>query len=353
MSEEMNEIDRHMSRAEMREKIQDLENQIAATQQLQSETQDNIKQEFNEKERVQELQQEVARLTEALRARSTTAEPANAESRSISNESPNTSIYQDDADGDFVMVNSDEGGVLRDSTHLHVANAGPTDAASQASFTSDAENEIFRSVRISLEHLFPGEIALGLQIQDPAPLLDTMLDRLRALKTRALIAEDMANTTKVQENNLRKQFNEMLAQLGRARNYAETIHDQTKNEKIRADKAEEQVKTAQGDAKRAEGKAKELEVELDDRQRSTLKLQGALESYRNEVGRLEVLITNMEAQHKAATFKLQGDMDEAVADLECNIAAETLGRRAAEKEASSVESASRDLSAWSKSFEVP
>ena len=337
MSEEMNGIDMEqgtrMSKAQMRETMLELQNQLAAAQQLQSEAQDNIKLEMSNDERVQELEQELERVRQALRARSTTAEPANAENRTTSQEDPDTSIYQDNADRDFGMVTSDELDVLRDSTHLHVAVAGSTDAGSQASFMSNAENDAFRSARISLEHLFPGEIALGLQIQDPAPLLNTMLERIRALKIRALLAEDAASTTKIQEANLRNQFNAMLAQLTRARNHAEVINEQTRNEKARADRAEEQSRTLQTDLQRVEATTQELEADVDEKQRSVLKLQDALESYRVEVGKLEMLITKMESEHDNTISELRAEMDEAVADLECNVASETLGRRAAEKEA--------------------
>ena len=337
MSEEMNEIEMEqgsrMSKAQMREKMLELQNQLAAAQQLQNETHESVKLEISDEERVQELEQELETLKQALRARSMTAEPANAENRETSQDGSDTSIYQDDADHEFVMVNSDEAGVLQDSTHLHVAGAGSVDAASQASFVSNAENEVFRSARMSLERLLPGEIALGLQIQDPKPLLDTMLDHIQALKTRVLIAEDAANITKTQETNLRNQFNAMLAQLTRARNHAEGISEQTKNEKARADRAEGLSRTLQVDLQRAEAKASGLEADVDEKQRSALKLQDALESYRVEVGKLEVLITNMEAEHNNTVSELRADMDEAVADLECNLASETLGRRAAEKEA--------------------
>ncbi|KAL8818032.1 MAG: hypothetical protein Q9191_008028 [Dirinaria sp. TL-2023a] len=337
MSEEMNEIEMEqgarMSKPQMRQTIMELQNQLAAAKQLCNEDHDNVKLEVGNEERVRELEQELEGMKQALRARSTTAEPANAENREISQEESDSSIYQDDADRDFVTVTSDEAGVLRDSTHLHVAVGGSADASSQASLMSDAEDDAFRSARISLEHLFPGETALGLQIEDPAPLLNTMLERIRTLKTRVLIAEDAVSTTKTQEANLRNQFNAMLAQLTRARNYAEVINEQTRNEKSRADKAEEQSRVFQADLQRAEATKKELEAEVDEKQRSVLKLQDALESYREEVGKLEVLITSMESEHNNEISELRAEMDEAVADLECNVASETLGRRAAEKEA--------------------
>lgn len=79
-------------------------------------------------------------------------------------------------------------------------------------------------------------------------------------------------------------------------------------------------------------KVSELEKNVDEKDRSISKLQDALGTYRVEVGKLEVLITKMEADHNTAMSNLQAEMDEAVADLECHVAAETLGRREAEQE---------------------
>ena len=79
-------------------------------------------------------------------------------------------------------------------------------------------------------------------------------------------------------------------------------------------------------------KAIDLVKEVDEKERSIEKLQDALESYRVEVGKLELLITRSEDEHNSAISQLRSDMDEAVADLECHVAAETRGRREAEQE---------------------
>ena len=96
MSEEMNEIEMEqgsrMSKAQMREKMLELQNQLAAAQQLQNETHDSFKQEMSDEERVRELEQELETVKQALRARSVTAEPANAANRETSQEGSDTSI---------------------------------------------------------------------------------------------------------------------------------------------------------------------------------------------------------------------------------------------------------------------
>lgn len=347
MSEEQNEIeaDKGKSKAAWKQDMQDLKNELAAARQLQQETTDSVKGEDTSHERIRELELEIETLRHEMRERSMTVEPIAADDEPSAQKDTVPSIYNDNVDDDFVMVDANENegstttiipsaetGVLRDTTHLHVA-APSSDAASQTSIaSSNAENEPFRSARLSLERLFPGEIALGLRSNDPKPLLDAMLERLLALKTQVLISNDSLATTRTQESNLRNQFNAVLQQLNRARSYAEKVANQRDVEKLRADTARKAETSVRRDLEKATGDIKGLETDVDEKERSIHRLQDALEGYRADVTRLEILITNMESDHKAALAKCQRDMDEAVADLDCQVAAETLGRRAAEGE---------------------
>lgn len=342
LSVETNSIDaerrQRKSKAEMAQEMQELQDELAAAKELQTEATENIKVEASTAEKVQELEIEIAELKEQLRSRSATTTPAFAGSADIEQQEPNTSIYVDGMDEDIDIIDTDEVGVLRDSTHVHVDGGPSADAASQTSASqystsSNAENDVFRSARLSLEYLFPGEIALGLQAQDPKPLVDTMLERLQALKARALIAEDAAKTSYTQESNMRNQFNLMLQQLSRAQSHAESLHDQNIAEKARAEGAKKHSKHFQESLNRAQGQINALETNVLDKERSRQKLQDALETYRDEVGKLETLVNDMESGHKAAVSEMQDTMDEAVADLECELAAETIGRRKAESEA--------------------
>lgn len=337
MSEEVNDIDaerrQKKSKAEMAQELQELQDELAKAKQLQAEAEGNVKIEASTSERVQELELELEELREQLRARSMTAEPALANGGASDRQSPNTSIYIDDTAGDFTMVNSDESGILRDRTSAHIASGASNGAASQTSILSNAENDVFRSARLSLEYLFPGEIALGLQNHDPKPILDAMLERLQSLKARALVAEDAAKTSSTHEVNLRNQFNLMLQQLNRAQTHAEALNIQHTNEKTRAEEAEKHAKYFREGLNRAQGEIKALETDIEDKEHSRQKLQDALGTYRDEVRRLETLVTKMEAGHKAAVSEMQNTMDEAVADLECELAAEAIGRRKAEDEA--------------------
>ena len=347
MSEEQHDIDvdNSKSKASLRQEMQELKDELAAARQIQQESNDAVKEEDYSLEKIQALEHEIEMLRHQMRERSMTVEPVTAGEEASTQMSPVPAIYSDDRSDDFVMVDANEDevagqpvgplterGVLRDTTHLHLTASG-TDAASQTSMTSsNAENDAFRDARLSLERLFPGEIALGLKTNDAQPLLDTMIQRLQILKTQLLISDDSLATARTSESNMRSQFNAMLAQLGRARTHAEEIVTQRDNEKKRADAAQNAAQPLQRNLEKATSDIRALETDLGEKERSIQKLQDALESYRADVSRLEMLITNIESDHKAALAKLKGARNEAIADLECKVAAETLGRRAAEGE---------------------
>ena len=339
MSEEQNQIEAEKSKpkAAWKKEMQELKKELATARQLQQETKDTVKEE-NDSRRIQEMEHEIENLRREMRERSMTVEPSVVDVATPDAESPVPVIYDDNATDDFVMVDpadngtSNEREALKDTTHLHVTMTG-TDAASQTSLgSSEAENDAFRNARLSLERLFPGEITLSLTANDPQPLLSTMIERLKTLKTLVLISEDSLARTKTQENNLRAQFNAVLQQLSRARNYAEEAATKRDNEKDRADAAEAAGQAVQQELEKASGDIKVLGTDVDEKERSIHKLQDALEGYRKEIAGLEVLITKMESDHDVAQTKLRHEMDEAVADLDCQVAAETVGRQAAEGE---------------------
>ena len=346
MSEEQNQIEAEKSKPKTawKQEMQELKKELAAARQLQQETKDTVKEE-NDNRRIQELEHEIENLRCEMRERSMTVEPIAVDAATPGAESAVPAIYDDNANDGFVMVDPgdnealhhtgqplNEREVLRDTTHLHVTTTG-TDAASQTFMvSSNAEKDAFRNARLSLERLFPGEITLSLTTNDPQPLLSTMIERLQTFKTLLLISEDSLDRTRTQESNLRNQFNAVLQQLNRARTYAEEAATKRDNEKDRADAAEAAGQAVQQELEKASGDIKALGTDIDEKERSIHKLQDALEGYRREIARLEVLITKMESDHNGAQTKLRHEMDEAVADLDCQVAAETVGRRAAEGE---------------------
>ncbi|KAK3178134.1 hypothetical protein OEA41_000267 [Lepraria neglecta] len=355
LSEEINDIDaKKRSEAQLRQEIKNLREQLALAKESAKEHSDGMEGNAPSSERIQQLEQE---LDELKRERSTTAEPrssgpetqeslrpdievfvddgsgAPASSGAGTQEplTPEIEIYvDDDSDGVLIAPDSDSDGILQD-VELVQASASVNEAATQASLPSP-HAETLRAARLSLEYLFPGEIALGLIPEDPKRLFDVILERMQTLKAQTFIAEDALSRTQTQESNLRNQFNAVLEQLDRARKYAEGISTRTSNDRARADSSQARVVMLETSVEAATMKVNELEKDAGEKDRSIQKLQDALDTYRVEVGKLELLIARMEGDHNTAISNLRAEMDEAVADLECHVAAETTGRREAEQE---------------------
>ena len=332
MSEETNDMDAEKkSRLHLKQQVRELRDELAAARQIGQEVNDLVEGEGDESERVRGLEEELAALRVKMREKSNLAEPDHIYANI--NSTPASSTYGDGvADDDFLVMNFDENGAVRDDT---IVQAVPytAEAATQVSFPPPALKTALRSARLSLENLFPGEIALGLDIEDPEPLLNVIIERLHDLRAGKVVAESSLSISKTQEANLRNQFNVLLQQLDRSRTYAEDVRAQHMNEKARGDQGERKIQQLEFGYKQALGRVKEMETELDEKERSIQKLQDALETYRDEVRKLEALVTSLEGEHNNAMASLRREMNEAVADLECHVAAEANGRRAAEKEA--------------------
>ena len=332
LSVEINQItEENKSRTKLEHEIKCLKDELASTQSSSKEHSGELNDEIPNVGRIQELEQQLLELRRDMRERSTTAEPVHGSDELEKVGTSPVEIFVDDTEEDFVATNFDGNGALRDQTPVSILQP-VSEVATQVELPSPAHTEMFRSARISLEYLFPGEIALGLVPEDPKPLLDVMLDRMRALKAQAFMAEGSLKATEIQESNLRNQFNAVLAQLDRARVYADDLSKRHSNEKSRADNAQARVNMLEASLQNTSSKATDLAKEVDEKERSIEKLQNALESYRVEVTKLELLITKSEEEHNAAISQLRSEMDEAVADLECHVAAETRGRREAEQE---------------------
>ena len=326
LSEEINDIDsKRKDKFQWRQEVKSLKNQLALAKGSNQEHSDGSE-DAGSLERIQQLEQEIVELR---RDRTMTTESMSAGAGSGESATSEVEIFVDNDDDGFVTQVSNDG-ILRELAQTQEAPS-QNEATTQTTLPT-AHAEIFRTARLDLEYLFPGEIALGLIPEDPKPMLDIMLDRIRILKAQTLLAEDTASTTKQQESNLRKQFNAVLEQLDRARNYADGLSTQSSNEKARADASQARAQACESDVQAATSRLIALEKVCDEKDRSITKLQEALESYRVEVGKLEMLITRMEDEHNVAMSNLRAEMDEAVADLECHVVAETTGRREAEQE---------------------
>ena len=368
MSQEINDIDdEKRSKQKLTRQIEELKTELAVARQLGKEVAESTHGAEEGTERIQELEIELRALKEEMRERSIAADPFASDkpfeacdifcdpspphAGSQNNNADDDSIFCDPipphsssqigkrGDDNLATVTEGSSNILRELSHFPSALSA-AEANSQLDIHKvalhthrDDLHSALRAARLSLEHLFPGETGLGLHVEEPKLILDNMLDRLRSLKAQAFLAENALSTSRSQESNMRNQFNAVLEQLDRSRKAAELVNIGQSAEKTRANQAEHMAQSLEAVVEQKTLKVKELETDVDEKQRSIQKLQEALVSYRAEVGKLESLITEMEADHNTAFARLQGDMDEAVADLECHVVAETTGRRAAEKEA--------------------
>ena len=333
LSEELNDILAvRKEKTKWKQEIQELKSQLACVKQ--AECKEHSEKESEDKQisdRVQELEHQIEDMREQARERSMTAEPTLANPGPDQPTSGEIDIFVDSTDDGVGSAQFNEG----ERSHNPETTGALTvlsEVATQTPSSTPVNTEMLREARLSFEYMFPGEITLGLVPDDPQPLLDAMLDRMRDLNARVILAETSLSTTQKQEANLRNQFNAVLAQLDRARKYAETIHTDSTNERSRADTSQARVQMLEGTIQAAASKVRHMEKDADEKDRSIQKLQDALETYRVEVGNLESLVTKMEGEHNAALANLRSEMDEAVADLECHVVAETRGRREAERE---------------------
>lgn len=313
------------SRVQWDREIEKLKEELA-----QARSQANANVDGEDHERIRELEQELVTVKQELLQRSPTLGPDIPAHEPFNQPTAGHSIFGDDNDdNDIPMGNLDEDIAVQDNASFQ----GTAEAATQVSLPPFRHTALFQSTRMSLEYLFPGEISLGLKIDDPEPIMNIMLDRLQAYKAQVVAAATAASTAKTQEANMRRQFNLMVGQLDRARSNAEALSRQLEDEKTRLYQTERKVQRTELSIDQGSEKIKSLEAGLDEKQRSIEKLKDALESYRIEVAKLEELVNRMERDHNDKISKIRAEMDEAVTNLECHVAAEVTGRRAAEQEA--------------------
>ncbi|KPI45803.1 uncharacterized protein AB675_805 [Cyphellophora attinorum] len=175
----------------------------------------------------------------------------------------------------------------------------------------------FRSVRLELERLLPGEIPIGLTANHALlpELTKKLKDALGQLAQRTSELQNLRN----QEKTLRGNFDQTTIACHAAQKKADELEKSF-------DELNETLLNERLRASRAEGERNQI-----DRDNTTLRC--SLDSYRQEVSRLEGLIVTMEAEHQLALKDMRSQNDEKITELEAKAAAETTGRRAAEDSA--------------------
>ncbi|MCJ1245197.1 hypothetical protein MMC30_002398 [Trapelia coarctata] len=326
LSEEINQIEAER-RADVKkeDEIRALKADLAVVRQAGGEAVRDVGEEMGDRTRIEELEAEIRKVKEEARERSMTVEPLSSTTSSQQDtvETTSTVVYVDvdcgDGD-DLQMVDYPDHSLSENQNFRAEATTQTTLTASEMTLLQEhirSQTDHLVQARLELEYICPGETTLGLVTEqgNVKPILDAFIDRLRALKTQQHVSVGALNTLRMQETNLRNQFNIALQQLQSARETRQDLAAQM-----------------QASSSRAESEKKGLEADVDEKQRSIGKLTQALDGYRSEVKDLEALIMGLEAQHKTALADLRSEMDEAVADLECHVVAETRGRRDAEEE---------------------
>ncbi|KAH6670954.1 hypothetical protein F5X68DRAFT_215547 [Plectosphaerella plurivora] len=178
----------------------------------------------------------------------------------------------------------------------------------------------FRTARLELEYLTPGEIELPLSSHG-AEVLDLILTRLRDLAKKAIEDESSIDEYHALELSLRQQLGSRVAAM----------------DTLSADLSRTQNLLSQRD-----GHIKELEVSID-------RLKGATSGYVREISELESLVGRMEGEHRdtlaAKDARIESDRriietrNESIASLEAKLAEAVTQTEALLKEMDEMEAA--------------
>jgi len=151
--------------------------------------------------------------------------------------------------------------------HLSSALSDLGFPGADASDIITALSSAFRTARLELEYLTPGEITLPLTSAG-AEVLDLLLSRLRDLARKGKEADDQVDEYHELELSLRKQLGARVEAM---------------------DGLVREVARLEGEGKDKDGKISELEV-------GTQRLKGAVASYARDVGELEKLVERIEGE---------------------------------------------------------
>ncbi|KAH9905968.1 hypothetical protein F4778DRAFT_686981 [Xylariomycetidae sp. FL2044] len=144
----------------------------------------------------------------------------------------------------------------------------------------------FRSARLELEYLTPGEIALPLSSRG-AEVLDLVLSRLRDLGRQTREDETTIDEYHALELSLRQQLGARVDAM---------------------DGARRDLQRARAESRDKDARIGDLEVGLD-------RLKGAAEGYRRDIAELEDLVQRVEQEGAAAEARLQTDLSSTREDL--------------------------------------
>ena len=191
------------------------------------------------------------------------------------------------------------------------------DATTSASLATLGDH--FRSIRLELERLMPGETTFSFQNSE---LFPELLRKMKALIQQLGSREAELRSLRNQERSLKGNFDHAIMAAGKAEMKIKDL------DKALDDMASDSMETRM--------RAQELERQRDEKSKDVEKLQSALEKYRGEVNRLEDLIEKIEGDHQLVMQQVKEESStawEKVDEMEAKVSAEETGRRKAEESA--------------------
>ncbi|KAL8692739.1 MAG: hypothetical protein Q9218_002298 [Villophora microphyllina] len=353
MGEEVNEIyaEKRKSRIILQQQVEELRKELAQAKEQDSSSTIAPEPATDNAVRILELEQELGNLKQEMHERSTTVNPSIPGSPEPS--SPATSMPIELDDSHDVCQNLD--GIVGSDHHecQQVIRGSPSpvvvvEASTQTPLQSPALSDILQSARLTLKHLFPGENTISLDVSDPEPLLTSLISRLESLKAEAARLENKYTITETAQLNMERHFKNALLQMEHVQQHLKTLNAEVTKEKAHARSAELEISTLEAHCENATAKCEEAKKQRDEHQRSVERLQPAMKHYQDECEKLTRTIMELESSQATAVENLRSDLstahdneisagqvafEGAKADLEAQIAAETLGRRKAEESA--------------------
>jgi hypothetical protein len=251
-----------------------------------------------EKERMEEelasLQLELAKLTTSLEGYAAFAERVTAKLGG----SPSATLAGEETSSPHPEVEARLATLLQTLSDRTAALLELTSTISTLGFPgSDAEEILrniitaFRTARLELEYLTPGEISLPLT-SSGAAVLDLLLDRLRDLAKKSKENDEHIDEYHALELSLRQQLSARV--------------DVT-------DALTKEVSELKKKMQERDGRIEEQSVGLD-------RLKGAMASYARDVGELEELVGRLEGEKTSAVEELEGRLATQTKELEGKLA---------------------------------
>lgn len=253
------------------------------------------------------LQLELAKLTTTLEGYAAFAERVAAK---LGDFSPSAALTgEEEASSPHPGIESQIATLLQTLSDRTAALLQLTSTISTLGFPGSDADEIlrgvttaFRTARLELEYLTPGEISLPLT-SSGAAVLDLLLDRLRDLARKTEESDEHIDEYHALELSLRQQLSARV--------------DVT-------DALTREVTELKKKMQERDGRIREQDVGLD-------RLKGAVASYARDVGELEQLVGRLEGEKTSAVEELEGRLAAQTKELEGKLAeleekhAETLG----------------------------